>query len=250
MEYDIQHTEELSFNAWPALETLFYAGWILRFANGYTRRANSVNPIYATTYAVDDKITRCEAIYSARGQKTVFKITPAVYPTDLDDQLAARGYVEDARTSVQTLSLAEWTAPASENITLEHHLTDDWLALFCRLNNVNSAHYPTMKAMLTRIVPQCCFSTLHCDGQPAAVGLGVRDGDYIGLFDIVTESHFRNRGLGNQLVSNLLYWGKQNDAKYGYLQVMLNNSPALHLYHKLGYREIYQYWYRVKDLTA
>jgi len=42
----IQRIEELSMNALPALSTVFLNGWILRFSNGYTRRANSVNPIY------------------------------------------------------------------------------------------------------------------------------------------------------------------------------------------------------------
>jgi hypothetical protein len=27
---------------------------------------------------------------------------------------------------------------------------------------------------------------------------------------------------------------------------MLDNGPALRLYSKVGFREVYQYWYRVK----
>lgn len=38
--------EELSMNAHPAIKTHVYDGWLLRFANGYTNRANSVNMIY------------------------------------------------------------------------------------------------------------------------------------------------------------------------------------------------------------
>ena len=78
-----------------------------------------------------------------------------------------------------------------------------------------------------------------------AVGLGVAENGFVGLFDLVTDEKFRNRGFGKELVLNLIEWGKQNGAQRAYLQVMLNNAPALHLYEKLGFREVYQYWYRV-----
>ncbi|MDM5336177.1 hypothetical protein QUF84_02870 [Fictibacillus enclensis] len=45
----------------------------------------------------------------------------------------------------------------------------------------------------------------------------------------------------------MLKWGKENGAKYSYLAVLLNNEPALRLYSKIGYSEIYKYWYREKE---
>jgi hypothetical protein len=45
----IRFIEELSLSALPALETVFLDGWVLRFSNDYTRRANSINPLYAGT---------------------------------------------------------------------------------------------------------------------------------------------------------------------------------------------------------
>jgi N-acetylglutamate synthase len=77
--------------------------------------------------------------------------------------------------------------------------------------------------------------------------LGVVQDGFIGLFDIVTDAQFRNRGYGQQLVSEILAWGKEKGAQTAYLQVMLNNPPALKLYSKVGFKEIYQYWYRVKS---
>jgi len=104
---NIRLLEELSLNAWPALHTLTVDGWLVRFANGYTRRANSVNPLYAPAGNVNDNIAACEALYAARGLPTVFKLTPDSQPPDLDDLLAQRGYTREAETSVQTLALGD-----------------------------------------------------------------------------------------------------------------------------------------------
>jgi N-acetylglutamate synthase len=100
--------------------------------------------------------------------------------------------------------------------------------------------------LLGLIVPTTGFATLRHDGETVAVGLAVREGDHVGLFDIVTAPSVRNQGIGRRLVSGLLRWGRDGGATRGYLQVMLTNEPARHLYETLGFREAYQYWYRVR----
>ena len=97
------------------------------------------------------------------------------------------------------------------------------------------------------IIPNHCFVSITSNDRIVACGLGVLQSGYIGLFDIVTDRDFRNRGYGEQIVNSILDWGKQNQAHTSYLQVMLNNVPALHLYSKLGFIEQYQYWYRIKS---
>ena len=83
-------------------------------------------------------------------------------------------------------------------------------------------------------------------GQTVACGLGVSDGLYVGLFDIVTAPKRRGQGFGTGLVSSILFWAKDKGTQTAYLQVVVGNTPAQKLYAKLGFREIYQYWYRVK----
>ena len=244
----IRQIEELTFNAWHPLQTTFYDGWILGFSNGYTRRANSVQALYTSTLPLDGKIDYCEAQYAARGQNTVFKLTGAEQPPDLEVALIRRGYAADAHTSVQTRSLMDEVIEVNgDEVEIEHKVSDDWMNDFCRLSAVDERHKPTMKAMHRSIVPQAgCFRLNH-EGETVALGLGVIERGYVGLFDIVTDAQFRNRGLGSMLILSILKWAQTKGAHTAHLGVMLNNAPASHLYHKIGFREIYRYWYRQKE---
>lgn len=245
-KHPIRLLEEITLNAWPALQTVYDDGWVLRFSQGYTRRANSVNPLYFPTEKLDEKIRRCESWYRARKQDTVFKMTPLALPKELDGVLARQGYKEEAVTSVQTASLEIIDTPPKEIITLAHSLSEDWVALFCRLRGLNLRYLDTMRQMISSISPTHCFAVLYRDNQPAALGFAVIEKGYVGLYDITTDENMRNRGIGRQLVLYLLQWGKAQGATNAYLQVMTDNAPALHLYESLGFSEVYQYWYRVK----
>ena len=238
--------EELSLNAWPALQTVMYDGWVLRFANGYTKRANSVNPVYASTIAVDEKIRYCEKIYQAKNLPMVFKITSAVYPSDLDDKLSSRGYQKNSPTSVQVMDLESVYVEVTQGIKLNDTLSAEWLDNFCRMSTVNESNRATLRQILNNIIPQHCFAMLKSEEKVIACGLGVLQSGHIGLFDIVTDGDFRKRSYGQKLVRSILAWGQQNGAQKAYLQVMLNNAPALQLYSKIGFMEKYQYWYRIK----
>ncbi len=242
----IRLLEELSLNAWPSLQTVHYDGWALRFANGYTRRANSINPLFSSSLNVDEKIKYCEGVFEARGMKPVFKMTPQVQPENLDDVLAKKWYREEAQTSVQMLDLAGLETPTIETVTISEAPTEDWLKAYCRMNKMQERHVTTLTQLLNSIVPRHCFVTLHQSGEPVAVGMGVVDRGFVGLFDIVTDEPQRQRGYGRQLMLHLLNWGKRSGAEHAYLQVMASNTAAQRLYWKLGFREVYQYWYRVK----
>jgi hypothetical protein len=245
MNYKI--IEELNLNNWQPLSTLLYDGWVLRFSNGYTKRANSINPIHYSTYDLNEKIEECEKIYSNKDLLTTFKITPFVKPENLDDILEEKDYFLIDSTSVQTMDLERIIEPTLHSVKLDANINVEWINHFCRLNNVEEKNKNTMVQMLSNIVTKKCFISLYYQGDVIACGLGVIEREYIGLYDIVTDSNFRNRGFGEQLILNLLKWGKENGAKYSYLAVLLKNDTALRLYSKIGYSEIYKYWYRVKE---
>ena len=238
--------EELSLNAWPSHQTLLYDGWTLRFANGYSKRANSVNPIYASSLDLGEKIEFCEHIYREQKLAVVFKLTPAACPSDLDEILMAKGYRKDSPTSVQLLELGSTKVNIAREAVLEGSLSAEWLDAFCRMSGMNEIQRLALQQILLNILPDRCFASLTVEDSIVAAGMGVLQNGSIGLFDILVDKDFRNRGYGRQIVESLVFWGKQNGARNSYLQVMLNNPPALHLYSKIGFLEKYQYWYRIK----
>jgi N-acetylglutamate synthase len=247
----IRCLEEISLNAWPALQTVCLDGWLLRFAEGYTRRANSVQPLYP---AIEDgtlmeRIAQCERLYARAHRPTIFKMTDAALPGDLDAVLAERGYSREAETSVHILDLRAFAlpAPVAGQISINSQLSEEWLTAYLEMANIAAPHRPVLRQMLSNIVvPSTAYAMLRCNGEMAAVGMAVSERGYVGLFDIHTSAPWRGQGLGTQLVTALLTWGRDEGANCAYLQVMRDNPPALHLYAKLGFAEAYGYWYRVK----
>lgn len=240
----IRTIEELSLNALPSLQTLMYDGWVLRFANGYTKRANSINPIYDSTSNVEEKIRFCEELYRSKNLPVVFKLTSAVHPENLDAILAENNYELNSPTSVQIAEIGN--IDSSPNAQANGTLTEEWFAHFCRMNNIAEKNKSTLWQILESIALPKCFATVRYNYKAIACGMSVLQGQHVGLFDIVTDASFRNRGFGTQTLRQLLAWGKENGARRAYLQVLENNAPALRLYSKLGFSQVYHYWYRIK----
>jgi len=244
---DYRLIEEISLNHWPSLSTVLYDGWVLRFADGYTKRANCVNPIYASTLDVREKIRECENLYAAHRLPAVFKITPFVQPAHLDETLADMGYIREDAISLQLADLERIREPRPASAVVEEDVTSRWLDSYCRFENVDDNDRTILERLLANIAAKKGFVTFRHDDRIVACGLGVVDRAYMGIFCIVTDIHYRNRGFGEQMLLRLLQWGKANGARYGYLQVHTKNEPALRLYAKLGFSEIYRYWYRIKQ---
>ena len=73
----IQTLEELSLNALCPLQLILDDGWILRFANGFTKRANSITPLYPgmKEESLIEKIDRSRRIYQSFNLPTIFRLT-------------------------------------------------------------------------------------------------------------------------------------------------------------------------------
>jgi ribosomal protein S18 acetylase RimI-like enzyme len=242
----IRTIEELSMNAWPALESVQSDGWVLRFSQGYTRRANSVHPLERGIRDLADKIDEAEELYRAHNLAPTFKMTEASRPEELEVALADRGYRGEAGTSVRVATI---DAGESSGLRVETNWgqTEAWRDAFHRMNHVAPERRSLHDRMLSRISSPVGYASLDRDGGIAACALGVVQGNWLGVFDVVVDEENRREGLGGRLMRGLMAWGRERGAERAYLQVMVSNAPALALYDKLGFREAYRYWYRVKS---
>jgi GNAT superfamily N-acetyltransferase len=246
MHIDICRMEELSMNAWPALRQAFHDGWVLRFADGYTGRANSVHPIYDGKLDVAAKLEFCRRRYAHMGLPLQFRLTAAAQPAGLDETLERLAFRAFNRTSVRVKDLSphDETAADDAHTAGTERRTEAWTDAVTRFLSLSPRQAITLAAILDHQTSLAHFATVYESGEPVACGLAVLDEDWVGLFDIVTREDRRRRGYGGRVVRHLVGWARRRGATRAYLQVMLHNPPALRLYERLGFREAYQYWYR------
>jgi N-acetylglutamate synthase len=242
--------EELSLSAWPALQTELYDGWALRFAEGYTKRSNSVNALYPGTLGLDEKILRCEEAYAAQALPAVFKILGCPEQERLDAALAERGYARMDETAVRTLNWsalepAPWGDPRVEGVALGSAFDEPWIEAFCACSG-KEASGGTIKKILANVLCEKIVAAKAEGGRIVGCGYGAVERGYVGVFDIVVDPAFRGRGYGRQIVGSILGRAKELGADRAYLQVVSGNAPAERLYDELGFREAYRYWYRTK----
>ena len=235
-------------NAWPAMQQILLDGWVLRFSRGFTKRANSIVPVYPafgseTDETLLEKIRYCENLYAREQLQTVFRMTSvnAASAKRLDSLLEARGYQIQERCDVMTCALSDAEPSMDVNLVT----LDQWLKAYCHLTGMGEPAASLHNVILGAIAGQCAFAVADHDDEPQACGLGVVEHDLIGLFDIYTHSQHRRSGLATNLVQGLMKFGQLAGAARAYLQVVAQNTPALKLYANLGFKRSYEYWYRI-----
>jgi len=238
--------EEAALTAWPAAAEILYDGWLLRFADGYTKRANSVNALYPSTLDLDLKISRCEAVYAERNLPVIFRITPHSQPDGLDERLEQRGYKIIDRTLVITGS---FNAQAEELISpfeIRSVSLLEWLDAYTRLRAPSVEQLALQRGIVTRMPTPLCSVLGFQEGAPVGYGLGVIDSELIGIFGLYVAPTARRSGLGKAMLRWVYQWAQSREATKAYLQVEADNDPALRLYRGMGLIESYSYWYRVQ----
>ena len=189
-------------------------------------------------------IEQASAWYRERGLPPCFQLAEGAEPAGLDGRLAARGFAIMTPTTVMPAPAAAILGEggAGAHLELLADPTQEVVAALC------DPSWPAdvkaeRAALFARIPAPRRFALLRADGQLAAAGICVADGELAGIFSMRTARAFRRRGLGTQLLRALAAWASSERASQLYLQVE-DDSPALPLYQRLGFEAAYAYHYR------
>jgi N-acetylglutamate synthase len=242
--------EQTEMNAWPALGEIFLGDWLVRFAGGMSRRANSVNPLVADAVADDALIAACEAHYRRRRMPPIFRVATLLDPVT-DRRLAARGYTAEGETVTLYGAIAGVAAGPDADVRLSPRPDPAWCAAMARLQGHSAAEARTYRRIARRIAIPAAFAALVVDGSPAALAYGALHDGLMCFESVVTDPAQRRRGHARRLLTRLALWGKNEGATGACLQVQADNAPAIPLYHSLGLEtELYRYHYRRAPPTA
>lgn len=234
--------------------------WSLRWAAGFTGRANSALAVGDPGRPIGDAL---RAVCDFAHEKRITPMVQVVRDSPNEQAIAAAGWLpataHGAGHEVEVLTapltpptrfrgsrvVAEPPAPAEDpaatavpGCTVHDEPPPGWWELTLRPDEDS----PAARQVLTG--GKVGYGVAVAGGSPAgAVRAALVDG-WLHVGRLAVDPAFRRRGLASALMGAVQTWGAEHGATHAVLQVAEGNSGALALYAGLGYapHHRYRYW--------
>lgn len=248
----LSRIEDAGLNASAPPQQRWLDGWLVRVCPGKAKRARCINALADGRVPFDQRLMLARAVYEEARLPLIFRITPFTTPSTLEKSLTSAGFhaLDDTRVMVLPSLPGSARAPAGGG----HELQPLPPAEFAHVVGAMRGSPLTQREahaqrLLASPLPGCAF-VLQIDGEPAACGQFVREGELVGLYDVFTAPAHRGQGLAHGLCSEMLRRAGEQGARVAYLQVDADNGPARAIYHRLGFSDAYGYHYLAEDPDA
>ena len=258
-----EDAERRALLGWPPVEAEPLGSWVLRAADGFSARANSVLAVGSPGVPLDDAVAAVRAFYSARGLPAWAQV---VVGSAAEAELAARGWVParpgEADSEFQLASVAQLSrALRRVGASGRPHPAESALVVGTTppSRRVWSASVaPTASAgwladdQRALATPAAARAVLEGPAEVAFVSVGsplvakgrvsVAD-DWAGITDVWVSPEHRRQGLALVVMAALVEWAAERGARTAYLQTRGDNPAALALYEGLGFTTHHTYRY-------
>jgi N-acetylglutamate synthase len=248
---DLERVMALHWRA-PVAEPL--GSWLLRSAEGFTHRANSVLAAGLPGLDLDDAVRRAGAWYAARGRPPLaalprpFAEAPdAAELAAVADAFGAWGWavIPDRGAFVLTaataaLAGATTAVPAAGlRVGLSAEPDGGWLGLY----HYRGEPLPPIATTLLTSAPEQVFVSVLDGERTVAVGRGSLGGGWGGVTAVEVDDAYRRRGLARLVLARIAGWAGGRGARSVYVQVGDTNAVALRLYESAGFTHHHRYDY-------
>lgn len=233
---------------WPALSEEDVDGWIARFSEGVTQRANAVVPL-AVPSDVPAALARVEDLYRERGLPAVFQVGPEPRPVELDRLLEERDYAYGSPTVLHTATVETvlGAVPVRADASLADAPDSEWLDLWWAVDGRGDEQ---ALAVAVKVLTggAARYATVR-DGD-AVVGVGrlALVGERGGLYCLAVDPRRRGEGFGAAVLRALVDDARRHGVTRLWLQVRAENTAARGLYERAGFRAEGRYHYRTLRL--
>lgn len=237
--------ERAGLLAWPGIEVQWDGDWVCRAANGYTKRANSLQCFDPADNAdAGARLDHAVTWFRTRHLQPVVRTTP-LESAALAGALDAGNWQNIGHSHLYAMELGAGDAAPDPEGRIHPVLDPAFLAAQQALQGHSGAQMDHLQALLAVMAVPACGIVIYRDGAPAASGLmAIADGIVI-TGNVITDPNRRRTGLGAAMMRTGLAWSRENGASVAALNVDRGNLAAQALYRSLGYTHQYDYHYRI-----
>jgi len=252
---DLKPYFESFLNSWPAKFNYFLNGWILRFTEGVTARANSVLPMSynGTKWTLGRDINIVETAYKSFKLPPIFMMHDFFKPKYLEQELIKREYVSFSPTDAMMISINDVNfKPINENFTYVHYSNrvNEFSKFLAKHSTRSEAEQIILEELSERIfIPKKRFFIAKDQNEIIGTLMGVLDPNgFLYLADLLVDPKYRNQNVATSLYFEALKkWAISKGVRKLWLQVEVDNKKAINFYKKFGFKKIYSYYYLKKE---
>jgi GNAT superfamily N-acetyltransferase len=221
-----------------------FDGWLLSFDTGTVGRAKCAVPL---RHALCDvaAVQEIEARYEARGLPALFRIADDPCFETIRTALERRGYRAGRPTLVQ-IAASKSVRQISPDATAEVATAPDasWAAVFLG-DGFDPADGASRVKALSR-TPGSVYASVREGGRAIAAGAAAFGYGWASVHGMRTEQARRGEGLAARVLAALAAVALERGRERMFLQVEVDNAPALALYRRAGFETAwrYEYWRR------
>ena len=242
---NVRRLEAVGFRAWPAASVQYDGSWLIRLTAGHgSKRLNSVNPLDPSdSRDIEARLEKAARLFSDHGRPLTVRQTPLT-PPPLIEHMDASGWPVFSETVVMMADIPpNDTSEAIEHLPLRD--VDRFVDARLSICGEDIEAKAGLSEIINAIKPESgLFLFESPEDGPVAVSLAVHDNDMAGILQVAVAENARRQGTGSAIVNASLRWARLRGARTAWLAVETDNTAAIGLYRKFGFRDVYRYAYR------